>query len=478
MARNPYRTGRATDATSGRLTLTPIGDEGWRLDLIPDDHALKSARAENSAWVMPSTPILLARWDPQTDALDTFPLNTTSFKRGLFHPKYRRLSCIRFEAFGFGHADTVEEAEATLEGLPSGFIRSAQAGLGIDYEIRYIPDALEELAVDRLIIQNGSREKGPRLDGRDYVIARSVFDKSRRAIRAVHEKALGQAAEEKDRIAANALLHTVDPTKFPLQPPTYRPGGVTALVSDRDASAFSKQDRRALVHAARSAVRTAATEEPSALLALSRDIEVVTLEGLIAKIESLLAKQVAEAAWQRFFEANSFVLRLAFGYPVIQMRGQVSVGGGRFDGAGEKIADFAVRAAATGNLALIEIKTGETQLLEKTEYRTGVYAPFRELSGAVSQVLDQIYQLQTSFPVLVHKSGAHDVEAYAIQGLVIAGRSPEGRERQKSLELYRQSLRTVTVITFDELLEKLRALKSFLSEPDAGPPPGSEDPAR
>src|SRR3954462_11778197 len=69
------------------------------------------------------------------------------------------------------------------------------------------------------------------------------------------------------------------------------------------------------------------------------------------------------------FHDNPFVLRLAFGYPVIQMGEQVSVGGGKFTGTGGKVSDYAVKAAATGNLALIEIKTGETPLLEKTEYR-------------------------------------------------------------------------------------------------------------
>ena len=76
--------------------------------------------------------------------------------------------------------------------------------------------------------------------------------------------------------------------------------------------------------------------------------------------------------------------------------GQVSVGGRKFTGGGDNVSDFAVRAAASGNLALIEIKTPDMVLVEATEYRGELHAPSRELSGAVNQVLDQRYQLADS----------------------------------------------------------------------------------
>jgi hypothetical protein len=166
------------------------------------------------------------------------------------------------------------------------------------------------------------------------------------------------------------------------------------------------------------------------------------------------------------------------GHPIVAIGDQVSVGGGRFDGKGEKIADFTATAALSGNLALVEIKKPHSRLLGKEPYRDGVFAPSRELSGSVAQVLDQKYQMQTDFATKKVKSRSWEVEAYAIQCLVIIGSNPLTDDEKKSFELFRRDLRQVLVITFDELLAKLQTILDFLkadlpSDADAaaGPPP-------
>ncbi len=119
------------------------------------------------------------------------------------------------------------------------------------------------------------------------------------------------------------------------------------------------------------------------------------MEALIERLRGKLAKKVSEAGWQSFIE-NPFVLRLAFGHPVLilgETKSQLEVASS--PAREKKISDFAVKAAASGNLAIIEIKTAETILVETKEYRGGVQAPGRgRLSGAVNQLLDQRYQLQ------------------------------------------------------------------------------------
>jgi hypothetical protein len=103
-------------------------------------------------------------------------------------------------------------------------------------------------------------------------------------------------------------------------------------------------------------------------------------------------------------------------------------------------------------------------LLVKRPYRGGVYAPSEELSGAVAQVLDQRHQLQNDINSKKIASKAYDVFTYGVPCIVIAGRSPATDEEKKSLELYRNNLRDVIVITFDELLVKLKALHEFLAK--------------
>jgi hypothetical protein len=179
-------------------------------------------------------------------------------------------------------------------------------------------------------------------------------------------------------------------------------------------------------------------------------------------MERLMNGNHAEGVWQKFFMDNPFILNLAFGLPIVAVGGQVSVGGRALSGHGDKVADFLHRNNLTDNLALVEIKTAKTPLLGAS-YRRDVYPPSKELTGSITQLLDQRYHLQTEIAMLRHNSNRSDLESYAIKGVVIAGTMPTERAEKKSLELFRNSLNDVLVITFDELLGKLRGLHAFLS---------------
>jgi hypothetical protein len=144
-------------------------------------------------------------------------------------------------------------------------------------------------------------------------------------------------------------------------------------------------------------------------------------------------------------------------------RDQVAVGGTKFDGSGGKIADFVMKAGLYGNLAIIEIKTPQTDLVEARAYRDEVHAPTRHLSGAVTQVADQRYKLQMDIKQKKVDSRQFDVFTYGITCVVIAGRDPGDEAKRKSFEVFRSSLKDVTVITFDELLVKLQSLHQFLT---------------
>ncbi|GAA4247348.1 DUF4263 domain-containing protein [Azospirillum formosense] len=510
MALNPYRSNRRTEtADYGDLIFTGADKKKWTISFQPNQRGLEEASYQRKSndfdevaydllgalssprqgkdvgvtsslrpdvITPPAGPILLVSADVNAKILDTFPINTTSSNRGLFDPKYGKIKSIRFEGLWLSTAEDLEDALREINRLPMGFVRSPQYGMGIDYELSAITDTLGNLDIDRIVVRSGLRMGLPKVEGRSYILAKVQFDELRRAIRRVHEKALDQAGDEKDRISHNHLLSAVDPVGHPEQPPIYRKDGVTAVIASRSGDSLSEADQRTVIAAARSAAKPAAKREPQALLRLSREIEVVTLEELVEKLKKLIEKKTKENGWQKFFEKNPFVLRLAFGFPVVQMQEQVSVGGGKFNRTGEKISDFALKAAATGNLLLVEIKTAETPLFDNAPYRGGVYAPSRDLSGSVNQILDQRLQLQTHLPVLKHCSGIHDVESYAVQGVVIIGRTPTDRDQKKSLELFRHGLKSVLVITFDEMLAKLEDLVGFLRVPDAeGPSSGVAD---
>jgi hypothetical protein len=157
---------------------------------------------------------------------------------------------------------------------------------------------------------------------------------------------------------------------------------------------LSPSDADLLVSAAAGMIREVGERAPAQLLKLTEAVETVTLEAMIAHMRARIAEAHGEESWQKFLTENAFILRLAFGVPVLLFQGQATVGGRSYGGSGDKRSDFLLRAASTGNLSIIEIKTPQTELLGKKEYRGGIQAPSTELSGAVAQVLDQRWQLQ------------------------------------------------------------------------------------
>ena len=128
-----------------------------------------------------------------------------------------------------------------------------------------------------------------------------------------------------------------------------------------------------------------------------------------------------------------------------------------------------VKNPLTQNVALVEIKKSHTSLVGSV-YRSHrhhigeVWPPHREIIGGCVQVLDQANQLKTQFQNIASMSGHPELKSWSIDCYVIAGRlSSLPPDRQMSFELYRASLHGVRVVTFDEVLEQLRGLRTFLS---------------
>jgi hypothetical protein len=157
------------------------------------------------------------------------------------------------------------------------------------------------------------------LEGTSFVWSERAFDAARRAINRVHNKALGIASYEKSALAHNALLAALDPVRFPPQHRGYRKDAIADAIGAAVArtTVLSPRDQSAALAATMSAVRSVERTRPEALLELSREIEVVSLEGLLGRLRAMLERRLKEDVWHTFFKENSFVLRLAFGLPII-----------------------------------------------------------------------------------------------------------------------------------------------------------------
>ena len=172
-------------------------------------------------------------------------------------------------------------------------------------------------------------------------------------------------------------------------------------------------------------------------------------------------EETREEFWQTTLRDNSLILSQLFAFPVVILKGKAYVGGKGIDNAGGKLVDFLITNQLSQNAALIEIKTPKTCLLDAVEYRDGVFPVSRELAGAVSQVLSYKDMLAVEYLSVRHNS-TEPFNAFNPQCMVIAGHYAEEldtKQKTRSFELFRSSLKDVQLITYDEVFTKLEALK-------------------
>lgn len=174
-----------------------------------------------------------------------------------------------------------------------------------------------------------------------------------------------------------------------------------------------------------------------------------------------------EKFWQAELTKYSFVLSQAFSSPVILIQKEAYLGGKSIHNKGGKVTDFLLKNALTDHVLVVEIKTPETALLEKSEYRTGVYAPSKELGGVVTQAAKQRQELCENFAAL--RTATEDTTGEKIRlaeprCLVIAGNTSQldSAVKRDSFELFRRELHHIEVVTFDELFKKVEVLLTLL----------------
>lgn len=436
-----------------------IPDEGRLMEagIDPDEGSRHRAR--------------LLTFDASDQSVTIEPKNTIPKRRTFLGPKYDQVQRIRirqpsFFEFNDEPPQSDNEVIEALSDFPSAFTKNPDFGLGLAKDYRFIIDAVEELSdCTTLEITTGGET---RIDSANSVfyITEQDFDELRRSINNI--ATLGQSAS---RSVKSATAHNLLAEK--IGAPTIRVSAgrhpVRRMITARamGEEVLEEQEQDAVIHMLSQSAKAMGQEQTEQLAKLQSDIELVTLDALIERYEAMLSKKLAEDRWQEFFNENPFILNLAFGYPVIKVRDQASVGGRKLSGSGEKITDFLVKNSLTNNTALFEIKMPQTAILNKRPYREGVYTPSPDLSGAINQALDQKYQFQQQIASIKVNSRLYDIESYAVHCCLIVGKTPDGEDEKKSFELFRRNSKDVEIVTFDELLEKLRQLRDFLAAEDA-----------
>jgi len=238
----------------------------------------------------------LLRWNAAGDYIDIIPRNTLTGHPNFLKARYAQLETIRLEGFELPIPEHSDDVTALLESLPRGFIRDPEYGLGLPKDLGLVITTVEEIHGVRHLVVTRRRES--EIDGDRYILNFDEFDDIRRAINRTHDAALASAREDKRIVAFNALLTARDPSRFPEKKRPYKPDTIFKAVSrSSNADLLSSADRSAALSIVSKSKRELASSDRPALLKLRRDIDLVTIEQLIERFNTLIDANRPEATW-------------------------------------------------------------------------------------------------------------------------------------------------------------------------------------
>lgn len=180
-----------------------------------------------------------------------------------------------------------------------------------------------------------------------------------------------------------------------------------------------------------------------------------------------------EPLWQAFFEKNPWVFGYGLSYFYVtgfdEKKLEQLVQGYDLLNRGKRADAVMKTKGIINSLCFAEIKHHNTKLVEGDYYRSGCWAPSKEMAGAVAQV-------QATVAIAMHKlhgmqrmldddgtPTGEDVFNFKPRAFIVIGSLSEfigehgvNQDKLRSFELYRTSLMGIDILTFDELYERTK----------------------
>lgn len=189
---------------------------------------------------------------------------------------------------------------------------------------------------------------------------------------------------------------------------------------------------------------------------LNSNVSLRNLKAIKTELESHLDDGQEVAYWHKQLKKYSWILSQLFIAPYILFEDEFYVGGKKYDRKGSIDTDFGMRNVKSKNCAIIEIKTPITNLIQQYRNENEIRIS-NELAGAISQILKQRDSLFKSY-FTNHSNSEHEVvyEVNNIKSFLIIGKTPESYVDRAIFDNFRNELRNIEIITFDELLSKIQ----------------------
>ena len=186
----------------------------------------------------------------------------------------------------------------------------------------------------------------------------------------------------------------------------------------------------------------------------------------------------SEGVWQKFFEANHWIFGYGLGYIFLSglddKKLEQVVQGYSLNSHGKRVDAVMKTNGILSSLCFIEIKTQDTRLLEDKPYRSGCYAPSKELAGAISQVQGSVADATKTITdkLTIHDNDGNptgeQIYNYKAKSYLIIGSMSEfttengtNEDKLRFFELLRKNTLSPEIITFDELYERARFIVEY-----------------
>lgn len=185
-----------------------------------------------------------------------------------------------------------------------------------------------------------------------------------------------------------------------------------------------------------------------------------------------------EKVWQHYFELNPWIFGYGLDYQYLNvLQREATIGGPTIGGTDQELIDFLM--GTNEYTVLVEIKTAETPLMAASKNRSNSWRLSNELIHAQSQILEQRASFQAyadANPGKLFTKDGQRIHQNTLNPRVILviGRSStlgeadseiEREIKKRTFELYRRELHNVTILTYDDLLERARHILATTKDP-------------
>ncbi|MFB0499465.1 hypothetical protein ABID99_005702 [Mucilaginibacter sp. OAE612] len=352
--------------------------------------------------------------------------------------------------------------------IPVGVIKAANFGYGFTKTLNpfafYINDNYE---IEEIIIEKDGKVEID-LAGKKLYLSQQTLATLNTVFRNIYSKHRNEV-----NFILQLSLSEIFPSKVSRPNKTYVPNALASSLASwgNSIEEFSDSDKEAIKDLFDKLSLSTDFLTQESLAKTKEIVDSKYIQKTIKKCEELIAlktdSESLEKQWQGFLHENSWIFSSLFAQPVVLHQREAYVGGKTIENKDGKFNDFLLKSSLSTNVSFVEIKTHKTKLVENSAYRgTDVFSVTKDLSGCVAQVLNQRDNFQKEYYTLKSKSKGEKAvfETLNSKCMVLIGSLGDLSDDQKSsFELFRTNSRDVEILTFDELLTKIKTLQQVIS---------------